>query len=319
MSSEVDEDLFSFLCGGSNNNSNPRPSQIIAPPSDEEEEEQPSDDGNLKLAPPSDDEEEHEILNPPSASGIHDFPQADEASHLRLPPGTTLEVTIYSSLLGIVLLDETDPYVSILYGKMVQSTIGHPIIAFTRQQDAGNDIRIGDILLSVCSDGEMAIECKQARQSRDVIRGMRRPITLSIYRLDDIEDVVSASNYHKVDYHSSHSVPSKQSSSYKAKYCAVGGIVSTPNVLAMFRSQEEYEIAALEVATGNRPTVKIKQFNLTGARIISNQRLVRFRFDKTPRKVFTLKLADGTFIQVMSETSAELKNVLDAVKNVIGG
>jgi len=114
----------------------------------------------------------------------------------------------------------------------------------------------------------------------------------------------------------------KSSMEWKKKYVVVGGIVTKPWMMNMFYRKKDYDTAVKEAHAGHKLTVKVKQFDLRGARIILKGRdgkpnWVDYPNERKARYYITILPNKGYPIKISAPTLEELEPVYSAVRRFV--
>merc|ERR1712071_464906 len=93
----------------------------------------------------------------------------------------------------------------------------------------------------------------------------------------------------------------------------VGDMLGKPHILYMYRSKAEYDIAVKEFQAQKRKlSVKVKQFDIRGARIFHERGSVQYP-NKPRWHYFTIMRGTGNPIKISCRTREELMPVMDGV------
>jgi len=234
------------------------------------------------------------------------------------PPGTILDITVYAPILGVMFYTAAELSTTCLRDlprSQITALASRPIVTFVASEGGAGQagVQLGDICMSVNN-----VPVQTARQAADEVRKASRPLNLSFLRAD--LTLVHSEMFHMVKYDSSDSRPPSKYSGWKSKYVVVGGIIAAPHMIMMYRSKEQYDIAVLEVTSQRRLSVKVKEFDLRGARIVNDwngPQLVHHKNMQLPLKYFVIQPNRGNPIKISSPTLTELTPVHEAVRRFI--
>ncbi|KAL7540278.1 hypothetical protein ACHAXR_009996 [Thalassiosira sp. AJA248-18] len=219
-----------------------------------------------------------------------------------------------------------------LYSKMPHNVIealgSRPVVAYVAENSAAynSGVMLGHVVLSV--NGH---EVNDPEYCASTIRNSPRPMTLRCYVPPDMELTLNEGK-HLVKYDTKDlEAPVGNSMEWKKKYVVVGGIVTKPWMMNMFYKKvrefqvlfrADYDIAVKEAHAGRKISVKVKQFDLRGARIILKGRdgkpnWVEYPNERKPWYYITILPNKGYPIKISSESLDELEPVYSAVRRFI--
>jgi hypothetical protein len=262
---------------------------------------------------------------PPDATSIQrmrkeiENEDEDGSSFPRLE-GETIRARVYAPVLGVMFYtpdDLKDTSLRDLDGASLSHLGKRPVVTFIASQGgaAQSDVRLGDICVTVNN-----VAVFSPAEAAEQIRKGSRPLDLTFIRtglrmaLDE--------GFHVVKYDTPDVKPPSKQSGWKPKYVVVGGIIAAPFMMMMYRSKAEYDIAVLEVTSNRRLSVKVKEFDLRGSRIVNSwggAQLVHYKNLTTPLKYFVIQPQRGNPIKICSPTLAELEPVQTAVIRFLKG
>ena len=186
-----------------------------------------------------------------------------------------------------------------------------PVVSFRIDGSAAetSGVGIGDVLLNVNNicipDTDTAVK---------VLSETPRPMTLEFYAPGDRQvHICKTEGQCMVKYDARESMHPRTSREWKPKYVVIGDLLGKPNVIYMYRSKAEYDIAVREAQTSPRTlSVKVKQFDITGARILKRGQ-VRYPNQCSPWYYFVIVREFGLPIKISAESEEELAPVYDGI------
>jgi len=195
--------------------------------------------------------------------------------------------------------------------QFVESLKNRPVVSFRIDGSAAetSGVGIGDVLLNVndigIPDTDTAVK---------VLSETPRPMTLEFYAPGDRQvHICKTEGQCMVKYDSRESMHPRTSREWKPKYVVIGDLLGKPNVIYMYRSKAEYDIAVREAQTSPRTlSVKVKQFDITGARILKRGQ-VRYPNQCSPWYYFVIVREFGLPIKISAESEEELAPVYDGI------
>merc|ERR1712165_309540 len=107
---------------------------------------------------------------------------------------------------------------------------------------------------------------------------------------------------------------------WKSKYVVIGGIISQPWMMNMYRSKSEYDIAVIETQARRPVSVKVKQFSLQGARIQNDwqgPQMVKYKNKLHPWKYIVVLPVSRNPIKISSPNLSQLKPVHEGIRRVL--
>lgn len=139
-----------------------------------------------------------------------------------------------------------------------------PIVAYVAEESAAYNagVHLGHIVMEV--NGEAVLNPELCANA---IRNAPRPLVLRCFAPPDLE-LTCSEGYHCVKYDVNNLDAPATSMDWKTKYVLVGGIVTKPWMMSMFYKKSDYDIAVKEAHAGQQISVKVKQFDLRGARVV---------------------------------------------------
>jgi len=175
---------------------------------------------------------------------------------------------------------------------------------------------LGHIILSV--NGQNTADPETCAQ---MIRNAPRPMNLRCY-VPPAMNLTLDEGTHLVKYDTKDLEAPGSSVEWKRKYVVVGGIVTKPWMMNMFYRKRDYDIAVKEAHAGHKISVKVKQFDLRGARIILKGRdgkpnWVDYPSERKPWYYITILPRKGYPIKISSESLDELEPVYSPVRRFV--
>lgn len=195
--------------------------------------------------------------------------------------------------------------------QFVESLKQRPVVSFRIDGSAADTsgVGIGHVLLKV--NGQDILDTDTAVK---VLQNSPRPMMLEFYAPGSRQvQVTKTEGMCMVKYDSREATHPRSSSEWKAKYVVIGDLLGKPNVIYMYRSKAEYDTAVKESQSRPRTlSVKVKQFDITGARIYKRGR-VRYTNQPTPWHYFVIVREFGLPIKISAESEEELAPVYDGI------
>ena len=232
--------------------------------------------------------------------------------------GDYYEARVSARSLGAMFYTARDLEDTLLYHmptNVIDSLKTRPVVAYVAEDSAAfnSGIHLGHCILQV-----NGIEVADPDKCADVIRHASRPMNIRAYVMPELE-VTLAEGKHMVKYDSREIGAPASELEWKAKYVVVGGIVAKPWVINMYRSKKEFDTAVKETHSNYKCSVKVKQFDLRGARIVLRSK------DGKPNTVnyhgvwhyFTIVPQKGYPIKISSENLDDLEPVYAAVRRFV--
>lgn len=209
-----------------------------------------------------------------------------------------------------------------LYHKLSKNVIkalaSRPVVAYVAENSAAynSGIHLGHVILSVnghpTEDPEFCAK---------MIRNAPRPMTIRCWVPPAMELTLNEGR-HLVKYDTKDLEAPNSSVEWKRKYIVVGGIVTKPWMMNMFYRKKDYDIAVKEAHAGHKISVKVKQFDLRGARIIlkgkdGKPNWVDYPSERKPWYYITILPSKGYPIKISSESLEELEPVYSAIRRFV--
>merc|ERR1712113_255817 len=125
---------------------------------------------------------------------------------------------------------------------------------------------------------------------------------------------------HMVKYDTRETGAPPSAKDWKSKYVVIGGIISQPWMMNMYRSKSEYDIAVIETQARRPVSVKVKQFSLQGARIQNDwqgPQMVKYKNKLHPWKYIVVLPVSRNPIKISSPNLGQLKPVHEGIRRVL--
>mmetsp|Transcript_9687 Transcript_9687/g.22662 ORF Transcript_9687/g.22662 Transcript_9687/m.22662 type:complete len:526 (+) Transcript_9687:330-1907(+) len=200
----------------------------------------------------------------------------------------------------------------------VEAVGDRPTISFTIDGGAADTagIRLGHVLLSVNGDA--------VRQTDDAVRmvgAASRPMTLEFWVPSGGVEVVRTEGMCMVKYDNNATEAPRSSCEWKPKYVVVGDMLGQPHVIYMYRSKKEYDTAVKESQSRTRRplSVKVKQFDIRGARLINEGMTVRYPNRPAAWHYFTILRPQGLPVKISATSEERLRPILEGVESFLEG
>eukprot|EP00984_Skeletonema_dohrnii_P021231 scaffold10547_cov85-Skeletonema_dohrnii-CCMP3373.AAC.1 len=180
--------------------------------------------------------------------------------------GEYYEARVGARSLGVMFYTAREVKDSLLQkvpSNMIEAMASRPIVSYVAKNSAAYNagIMLGHTILEV--NGQPVTD---AVTCADLIRTTPRPLNVRCFNPNF--EVVLSENKHLVKYDTLDMEAPKSANEWKMKYVVVGGIVAAEWTVNMFYSKADYDKAVKETHTRQKISVKIKQFDLRGAKII---------------------------------------------------
>lgn len=195
--------------------------------------------------------------------------------------------------------------------QFVESIKHRPVVSFRIDGSAAetSGVGVGHVLLKVndqaIPDTDTAVKW---------LLDSPRPMSLEFYAPGNRQvQITKTEGQCMVKYDSRDSLHPRTSAEWKAKYVVIGDLLGKPNVVYMYRNKKEYDIAVREAQTSPRTlSVKVKQFDITGARILKRGQ-VRYPNQCSTWYYFVIVREFGLPIKISAESEEELAPVYDGI------
>eukprot|EP00804_Cyclotella_cryptica_P001144 CCRYP_019763-RA/>CCRYP_019763-RA protein AED:0.19 eAED:0.20 QI:0/0/0/1/1/1/3/0/539 len=185
-----------------------------------------------------------------------------------------------------------------------------PVVSFTIDGGAADTagIALGHILLSVNStpvtDTDSAVK---------LVANSPRPLIMEYYIPPALE-VKKTEGQCMVKYDTLGTDAPGSSIEWKGKYVVVGDMLGKPNMLYMYRSKAEYDIAVKEAQHPSRKlSVKIKQFDISHSHIFHENGQVSYPNQRNKWYYFTIVRPTGFPIKISCESREALRPIYEGV------
>jgi len=252
-----------------------------------------------------------------SASDASFEPEVNPHSldHRGLPlGGEYYKVRITTPLLGAIFSSASEVR-NTLYKtasfQFVESIKYRPVVSFRIDGSAAetSGVGIGHVLLKVNDE-----DIPDTDTAVKTLSETPRPMTLEFYAPGNRQvQIVKTEGQCMVKYDSRDTMHPKTSSEWKPKYVVIGDLLGKPNVVYMYRSKAEYDIAVKEAQSSPRTlSVKVKQFDIKGARILKRGQ-VRYPNQCTTWYYFVIVREFGLPIKISADSEEALAPVYDGI------
>lgn len=235
--------------------------------------------------------------------------------------GDYYEARINARSLGAMFYTARDLEDTLLYKmptNVIDSMKSRPVVAYVAENSAAFNagVHLGHVVLSVNGhDVTNPDECAA------MIRNASRPMNLRCYVMPEL-DVTMAEGKHLVKYDVKDMEAPTSTVDWKMKYVVVGGIVAKPWMVNMYYSKKDYDTAVKETHSNFKCSVKVKQFDLRGARIIlkgkdGKPNVVSYHSEPGPWHYITILPEKGYPIKISAEKLEDLEPVYAAVRRFV--
>jgi len=235
--------------------------------------------------------------------------------------GEYYDARINAKSLGAMFYTARDLEDTLLYHmptNVIDAMGTRPIVAYVAEDSAAenNGVHLGHCVLSVNgSDVSSPEECAET------IRNCPRPMMLRCYVMPELE-LSPAEGNHMVKYDTKSLDAPTSSVEWKAKYVVVGGIIAKPWMLNMYYNKKDYDTAVKETHMNFKCSIKVKQFDLRGARIVLDDKngkpnTIRYPSEGKVWYFITILPHKGYPIKISSETLDGLEPVYSATRRFI--
>lgn len=265
----------------------------------------------------------------------NNFTDADLPAHDR----DWYETFIHTKSLGVVFFNAPQLLSSLLldmtksddHPKLITIIKNRPVVSYIVEGSPAchAGIQIGSVLIKV--NGYPVGDSMHAMQIINSIK--ERPLSLLFYR-PNIKLFIPESACFTYYNSSELEIPNYQSK-WKTKYIVIGGVISKPWVLSMYRSKAEYDIAVIEIQSLRPLSVKVKQFFLKDSKVIiqknedgcndsqsnfndQNNLIGKVCYTNDSRQLYYLVIhpSHGYPIKIASTSLSQLTTILNAVKMI---
>mmetsp|Transcript_23576 Transcript_23576/g.46993 ORF Transcript_23576/g.46993 Transcript_23576/m.46993 type:complete len:682 (-) Transcript_23576:331-2376(-) len=193
--------------------------------------------------------------------------------------------------------------------RIVDAIGDRPVVSFTIDGSAADTagIQLGHVLIKV--NGEEVMSTDDAVK---MVGKSPRPLKMEMYIPPDVK-VVKTEGQYMVKYDSNSTEAPSTCTEWKPKYVVAGDMLGKPHMLYMYRSKAEYDIAVKEAQIpGKVLSVKVKQFDIRGARILNETGQVRYP-GKGTWYYFTVVRSFGLPIKISATRPEDLTPVYDGI------
>eukprot|EP00986_Skeletonema_menzelii_P019031 scaffold27053_cov155-Skeletonema_menzelii.AAC.6 len=223
-------------------------------------------------------------------------------------------VRVTTELLGAIFTSASELRTSLYKTasfQFVESLKQRPVVSFRIDGSAADTsgVEIGHVLLKV--NGQDILDTDTAVRA---LVESPRPMMLEFYAPGRRQvHITKTEGKCMVKYDTRESMHPRTSREWKPKYVVIGDLLGKPNVIYMYRSKAEYDIAVKESQSRPRTlSVKVKQFDITGARILKRGQ-VRYTNQPTPWYYFVIVREFGLPIKISAESEEELSPVYNGI------
>lgn len=188
------------------------------------------------------------------------------------------------------------------------------VVSFTIDNSAADTagIALGHVLLKV--NGQ---EVNNTDDAIRLVRGSPRPLNMEFYSPARNVEMVKTEGAYNVKYDTNDTNAPTSHSEWKPKYVVVGDMLGKPHVLYMYRSKTEYDTAVREAQTpGKKLSVKVKQFDIRGAKIIHGKGYVKYPLRGTWH-FFTIIRTSGMPIRISATNAEDLQPIYRGVQTFL--
>jgi len=193
-----------------------------------------------------------------------------------------------------------------------------PIVAYVAEESAAYNagVHLGHIIMEV--NGEAV---SNPEMCATAIRNAPRPLVLRCFAPPDLE-LTCSEGHHRVKYDVNNLDAPASSMDWKTKYVLVGGIVTKPWMMSMFYKKSDYDIAVKEAHAGQQISVKVKQFDLRGARVVLKgmdgmPNRIKYSDQGKPWYWISIVPNKGYPIKIASESPEGLEPIYAAVRRFV--
>jgi len=235
--------------------------------------------------------------------------------------GEYYECRVNSRTLGAMFYTSRNLENTLFYkmpANVTEALGSRPVVAYVAEKSAAhnNGIHLGHVVLTV--NGQ---DIQNPEFCAESIRNASRPMNLRCYVPPALELTLNEGT-HMVKYDTKDLEAPSSSTDWKCKYVVVGGIVTKPWMMNMFYRKRDYDVAVKEAHSGHKMSVKVKQFDLRGARIIlkgkdGKPNWVDYRSERKPWYYITILPNRGYPIKISANTFEELEPVYSAVRRFV--
>lgn len=287
----------------------PAPTAIAAPP--------PSDASVIS--------KQATVADETAGSGIqesHSVPGGEiveRHSEENLPSGGEwYDARIFTPTLGVMFFKPQELTDSLFLNtdrSIVDSLDERPVVAFIVEGSSARSagVELGHVLIKVND-----IDVRNPKEASRLIKEGPRPLPLLFYV--PATTVVVAEGDHMVKYDTRDTTAPNSAKDWKPKYVVVGGIIAQPWMINMYRSKSEYDIAVIETQARRPVSVKVKQFNIRGAKIQNDwqgPQMVKYKNKLHPWRFIVVNPVARNPIKISAPNLTQLKPVHEGIRRVL--
>lgn len=231
--------------------------------------------------------------------------------------GTYYKVRITTPLLGAIFSSAAEVR-NTLYKtatfQFVECMKKRPVVSFRIDGSAAetSGVGIGDVLINVNNE-----EIPNTDAAVKALANAPRPMTLEFYSPGKRQvRVVKTEGQCMVKYDCRDTSHPRTAAEWKSKFVVIGDLLGKDNVVYMYRSKAEYDIAVKEAQASPRTlSVKVKQFDITGARILKRGTV---QYPNQPEwHYFVIMREFGLPIKISAKSEEELDPVYEGISGYL--
>eukprot|EP00588_Corethron_pennatum_P029810 CAMPEP_0194317882 /NCGR_PEP_ID=MMETSP0171-20130528/14567_1 /TAXON_ID=218684 /ORGANISM="Corethron pennatum, Strain L29A3" /LENGTH=809 /DNA_ID=CAMNT_0039074609 /DNA_START=145 /DNA_END=2574 /DNA_ORIENTATION=+ len=232
--------------------------------------------------------------------------------------GEWYDARIFTPTLGVMFFKPQELIDSLFLNTdrpTVDALDERPVVAFIVEGSSARSagVELGHVLIKVND-----IDVRNPKEASRLIKEGPRPLPLLFYVPDTT--VVVAEGDHMVKYDTRDTSAPNSAKDWKPKYVVVGGIIAQPWMINMYRSKSEYDIAVIETQARRPVSVKVKQFNIRGAKIQNDwqgPQMVKYKNKLHPWRFIVVLPVSRNPIKISSPNLTQLKPVHEGIRRVL--
>jgi len=232
--------------------------------------------------------------------------------------GEWYDARIFTPTLGVMFFKPQELIDSLFLNTdrpTVDALDERPVVAFIVEGSSARSagVELGHVLIKVND-----IDVRNPKEASRLIKEGPRPLPLLFYVPDTT--VVVAEGDHMVKYDTRDTSAPNSAKDWKPKYVVVGGIIAQPWMINMYRSKSEYDIAVIETQARRPVSVKVKQFNIRGAKIQNDwqgPQMVKYKNKLHPWRFIVVLPVARNPIKISSPNLTQLKPVHEGIRRVL--